>query len=106
MAIWEPVDIDRYGTGDEDYEWGDDLMNDLERRFNQLRQLNKSLDESHDHTIINMTTSTKNALKEFEATTELVANQIYDKLTILLNAKRKKLRYEKRYTYNRTYQKL
>ena len=36
-----------------------------------------------------MTTSTKNALKE--ATTELVANQTYDKLTILLNDTRKKL---------------
>ena len=41
MASWEPVDIDRDGTGDKDYEWGDDLMNDLERRFDQLRQFNK-----------------------------------------------------------------
>ena len=57
-------------------------MNDLEKRFNQLRQFNKNFDESRDETIINMTTSTKNALKE--TTTELVANQIYDKLTILL----------------------
>ena len=86
MASWEPVDIDRDGTGDEDYEWGDDLMNDLERRFNQLRQFNKALDESRD----DMTTSTKNALKE--TTTELVANQIHDKLTILLNDTRKKIR--------------
>ena len=61
MALWEPVDIDRVGTGDEDYEWGDNLMNNLERRFNQLRQFNKTLDESRDETIINMTTSTKNA---------------------------------------------
>ena len=38
LASWEPVDIDRDDTGDEDYEWGDDLLNDLERRFNQLRQ--------------------------------------------------------------------
>ena len=36
MAFWDPVDIDCDGTGDEDYEWGDDLMNDLERRFNHL----------------------------------------------------------------------
>ena len=48
MASWEPVDIDRDGTADEDYEWGDDLMNDLERRFNQLRQFNKTLDKSRD----------------------------------------------------------
>ena len=31
MASWEPVDINCDGTGDEDYEWGDDLMNDLEK---------------------------------------------------------------------------
>ena len=37
MDSWEPVDIDRDGTGDEDYEWGDYLMNDLEMRFNKLR---------------------------------------------------------------------
>ena len=41
MTSWERVDIDRDGTGDGDYEWGDDLMNDLERRSNQLRQFNK-----------------------------------------------------------------
>ena len=29
MASWEPVGIDRNGTGDEAYEWGDDSMNDL-----------------------------------------------------------------------------
>ena len=64
-------------------------MNDLERRFNQLRRFNKTLNESRDETIINVTKSTKNALKH--ETTELVANQIYDKLTILLNDTRKKL---------------
>ena len=93
MASWEPVDIDRDGTGDENYEWGDDLMNDLERRFNKLRQFTKTSNESRDETIINMTTSNKNALKE--TTTELVANQIYDKLTILLNNTRKKLGIER-----------
>ena len=62
-------------------------MNDLEGRFNQLRQFNKTLNESRDETTINMATSTKNALKH--ETTELVANQIYDKLTILLNDTRK-----------------
>ena len=63
-------------------------MNDLERRFNQLRQFNKTFDENRDETIINVTTSTKNALKE--ATTELVANQKDDKLTISFNNTRKK----------------
>ena len=89
MASWEPVDIDRDGTGDEDYEWGDDL----ERRFNQLRQFNKTLNESRDEDLINITTSTKNALKH--DTMELVANQIYDKLTISFNNTRKTLGIQK-----------
>ena len=59
MTSWEPVDIDRDGTGDEDYEWGDDLMNDSERRFNQLRQFNETLDESRDEDLIDITMSTK-----------------------------------------------
>ena len=45
MASWEPVDIDptdRDGIGEEDDKWGDDLMNNLERRFNELRQFNES----------------------------------------------------------------
>ena len=86
---WEPVDIDRDSTGDEHYEWGDDLMNDLEIRFNRLRQFNKTLNESHDKKLINVTTNTKNALKH--DTIELVANQIYDKWTISLNSTRKRL---------------
>ena len=92
MASWEPVDIDRDGTGDEDYEWGDNLMNDLER-FNQLRQFSKTLNESRDEELIDVTTSTKNALKY--DTIEVVANQIYDKLTISFNNTRKRLGIQK-----------
>ena len=51
MASKEPVDIDGDGTGDEEYEWGDNLMNDLEKRFEELRQLNKTLNESRDESI-------------------------------------------------------
>ena len=92
MASWEPVDTDQDETADEDDKWDDDLVNDLERRFNQLRQFNKTLDESRDEDLINMTTSTKNVLKH--DTIELVANQIYDKLTISFN-NAKKNRYTK-----------
>ena len=63
-------------------------MNDLERRFNQLRQFNEPLDESTDEDLINITTSAKDAMKR--DTIELVANQIYDKLSILLNNDRKR----------------
>ena len=86
MSSWEPVDIDRDEIPDEDNKWDDDVMKDLESRFNQLRQLNETLNESHDEELIDMTTSTKDALKR--DTIELVANQIYDKLTILLNKDR------------------
>ena len=41
MASWEPVDIDRDKIADEDDKWDDDLMSDLERRFNKLRQFNE-----------------------------------------------------------------
>ena len=64
-------------------------MNDLERRFNQLRQFNKTLNESRDEDLINMTMVTRDALKH--DTIELVANQIFDKLTISFNNTRKRL---------------
>ena len=69
------------------------VINDLERRFNQLRQFNKTLDESRDEDLIDLTMSTKNALKH--DTIELVANQIYDKLTISFNNMRKRLGIQK-----------
>ena len=48
MASWEPVDIDLDGTRDEDVKWDDDLMNDLEVRFEELRRFNKKFNESRD----------------------------------------------------------
>ena len=47
------------------------------------------MDESRDENLIYMTTTTKNVLNK--KITELVANQIYDKLTKLLNEMRKRL---------------
>ena len=92
MSSWEPVDIDRDGTEEENDKWEDDVMNDLEIRLNQLRQYNKTLDESCDEDTreeasiyVDMTRND---------TEELVANEIYDKLTILLNNTRKDLVYE------------
>ena len=40
MASWEPVDIDRDEIADEDAKWDDDVMKDLEIRFNKLREFN------------------------------------------------------------------
>ena len=88
MATWEPVDIDYDKIGDEDYKWDDDVIKDLELRFNKLRVFNETLNESTDEYTIEMTEKAKNALKR--DTIELVANQIYDKLTIFFNNDRKR----------------
>ena len=81
MASWEPVDIHRDGTGEEYDNWDDDVMNDLERRFDQLRQFNKTLDESREEDLICMKMTTK----------EFVA-KIYGRITKLFNERRKKFR--------------
>ena len=88
MATWEPVDIDYDKIGDEDYKWDDDVIRDLEVRFNKLREFNENLNESTDEDTIEMTEKTKGALKH--DTIELAANQIYDKLTIFFNNNRKR----------------
>ena len=88
MATWEPVDIDRDGMGEGYDKWDDDVMKDLEIRFNKLREFNETLNESTDEDTIEMTEKTKYALKH--DTIELVANEIYDRLTIFLNNDRKR----------------
>ena len=88
MATWEPEGIDYDKIGDEDYKWDDDVIQDLELRFNKLREYNETLNESKDVATIEMTVKTKDALKR--DTIELVANQIYDKLTIFFNNDRKR----------------
>ena len=88
MASWEPVDTDYDKIGDEDYKWDDDVIKDLELRFNKLREYNETLNESTDYDTIEMTEKVKDAFKK--DTIELVANQIYDKLTIFFNNDRKR----------------
>ena len=91
MATWEPdIDpFDRDEIGDEDYKWDDTFINNLETRLNKLRQFNKTLNESTDEETIEMTEKTKYAFKR--DTIELIANEIYDKLTKLFNDRRKRL---------------
>ena len=88
MATWEPVDTDYDKIGDEDYKWDDDVIKDLELRFNKLREFNETLNESTNEDTIEITEKAKNELKR--DTIELVANQIYDKLTIFFNNDRKR----------------
>ena len=68
--------------------WDDDVIKDLEIRFNKLREFNETLNESTDENTVDMTGKTKNALKH--DTIELAANQIYDRLTIFFNNDRKR----------------
>ena len=88
MATWEPEGIDYDKIGDEDYKWDDDIIKDLEVRFNKLREYNETLNESTDEATIEMTEKVKDVLKK--DTIELVANQIYNKLTIFFNNDRKR----------------
>ena len=64
MASWESVDINHDETVEEYDKWDDGVMNDTERRLNQLKQFNKTLDESRDEDLIYMTTTTRNALNK------------------------------------------
>ena len=90
MATWEPdIDpFDRDEIGEEDYKWDDDVIKDLELRFNKLREFNETLNESIDVDTIEITEKSLNTLKH--DTIELAANQIYDKLTIFFNNDRKR----------------
>ena len=92
MATWEPIDISQFDRDDiEDVynEWDDAFKNNLEVRFNKLREFNENLNESTDEDDIEITEKTKNAFKR--STIELIANRIYDRLTTLFNNSRKRL---------------
>ena len=88
MVTSEPVDIDHDGLGEEYDKWDDDVIKNLEVRFNKLREYDETLTESTNEDTIEMTEKTKDALKR--GTIELVANQIYDRLTIYFNNNRKR----------------
>ena len=88
MATWEP-DIDITDRDDiEDDSWDENAMNDLQKRYEELRQFNIKYNKSRDKTTREETSiyidSTRNDIEE------LVANQIYDKLTTMFNNNRKR----------------
>ena len=91
MATWEPIDITHFDCDDiEDVysDWGDDFKNNLEVRYNKLREFNSTLNEGTDEDTIQMTEKPKDVFKR--GTIELIANQIYDRLTILFDNTRKR----------------
>ena len=55
MASFKPVDIDRDDMGEGYDKWDDDVMKDLEIRFNKLREFNETLNESTNEDTIDMT---------------------------------------------------
>ena len=90
MATWEPEGIDIADRDDiEDDSWDENVMNDLQKRYEELRQFNIKYNKSRDKTTREETSiyidSTRNDIEE------LVANQIYDKLTTMFNNNRKRL---------------
>ena len=91
MATWEPdidpFDRDEIGEGDD--RWDEAFTHNLETRLNKLRQFNSTLSETHDKDLRDITINTKEVLKR--DTIELIANEIYDKLTKLFNDRRKRL---------------
>ena len=90
MASWEPVDIDIADRDDiEDDSWDENAMNNLQKRYEELRQFNIKYNKSRDEATREETStyidSTRHDIEE------LVANQIYDKLTTMFNNNRKRL---------------
>ena len=92
MDSWKGVDVSQFDRDEiEDVcdEWDDSFVSNLELKYNKLRQLDETFNESTDEDHIEMTEKTKNAFKC--GTIELVANKIYDRLTILFNNTRRRL---------------
>ena len=90
MASWEP-DIDPLDCGEigeEDDRWDDTFTHNLETRLNKLRQFNKTLETSPITIEGDILIERKKLKKD---TIELIANQIYDRLTKLFNDGRKRL---------------
>ena len=92
MATLDPEDIDltdRDGLGEEDDNWDEYVMNDLQNRYEELIQFNISYNKSHNEAAreeaLNFAEVTRNHIEE------LAANQIYDKLTIIFNKTRERL---------------
>ena len=90
MATWEPEGIDLADRDDiEDGSWDENATNDLQKRYEELRQFNIKYNKSRnkatrEETLIYID-STRNDIEE------LVANQIYGKLTTTFNRARERL---------------
>ena len=68
--------------------WDDGKITEVEVKLEELRHFNARLETSPDKDVGNITLEKR---KVKEDTIELVANQIYDKITKLFNERRKRL---------------
>ena len=71
MATWDPEDIDltdHDGLGDEDDKWDDVVINDLQGRYEELRQFNikynKSRNEAAREEALNFAEVTRQDIEE------------------------------------------
>ena len=92
MGPWEPVNIDPTALDEiekEDHKWDDNLTNELERKFEELRRFSVTLETSSDKDV------EKNIMLDMlrlkKDMIELVPNEIYDNMTKLFNDMRKRL---------------
>ena len=92
MATWEPVDVDPIdcdGIREEDDKWDDGKITEIEAKLEELRHFSARLETSPDKDMGNITLEKRKAKED---TIELVANQIYDKITKLFNERRKEIK--------------
>ena len=92
MALWEPIDVSRFDRDEKEdlhNDWDDNFKSNLEMRYNKLRGFNEALNESTDEDHMEMTEKDRDRFKR--GTIELIANEIYDKLTTLFNNSRRRL---------------
>ena len=76
-------------------------MNDLKRRFNELRRFNAKLKKSPDKDMENYITRERDKMKE--GTIQLVVDEIYDKMIKLFNDTREKFKIEDKITVEPNY---
>ena len=89
MASSEPVDVDATdgdGIREEDDKWDDGKITEIEAKLEERRHFNSRLETSPYKDVGNITLEKRKVKDDM---IELVANQVYDKITKLFNERRK-----------------
>ena len=88
MASWKSIDIDRDTIREEDDKRDDNKITEIETKLEELKHFSARVEASPDKDVGYITLEKR---KVKEDTIELVANQIYDKITKVFNQRRKRL---------------